>query len=266
MRVNHFIRAHLGSADPLPTVAGSSATTRIAVIDLVSGRRALDHGIGRALADAARLCMVPSETALDLLILAALVYAADTRIPRAAFSRDSWTRELQLELPVADTALWLANAPLLQCMLRFLSGDIWTIAFRPRPRALQRLTPARPRARPAYNHICLFSGGLDSLVGALDLLSAGHTPLLISHAAEGSTSDAQNSLINRLRRKYTADRLRFWIAFPKNRGSVVLHWFVGSKTAMAQAIDHGCYFSVNAAMLKSDAARKTISAIPPIAY
>ena len=86
MRANHVIRAHLGSADPLPTVAGSSATTRIAVIDLVSGRRALDHGIGRALADAARLCMVPSETALDLLILAALVYAADTRIPRAALS------------------------------------------------------------------------------------------------------------------------------------------------------------------------------------
>ena len=50
---------------------------------------------------------------------------------------------------------------------------------------------------------------------------------------------------------------------PPNRGRVVLHWFVGSKTAMAQAIDHGCYFSVNAAMLKSDAARKTISAIPP---
>ena len=89
MRVSHFIRAHLGPADPLPTIAGS-ATTRIAVINLVSGRRTLDHGIGRALTDAARLRMVPSETALDLLVLAALVYAADTRIPRAAFSQDSW--------------------------------------------------------------------------------------------------------------------------------------------------------------------------------
>lgn len=215
MSAGHFIRAHLGSADPPPPITGS-ATARIAIINLVSGRRTLDYGIGRGLADTVRLCMGPSETALDLLILAALVYAADTRIPRTAFSQDSWTREVKLELPVADPALWLANAPLLQRMLRFLSGDIWTIAFRPRPRILQRLTPARPRAQPPYDRICLFSGGLDSLVGVLDILAAGHQPLLISHAAEGATSDAQNTLINRLQRRYIADRLRFWIAFPKN--------------------------------------------------
>ncbi len=215
MSASHFIRAHLGSTDPLPAMAGPT-TARTAVIDLVSGRRTLDYGIARVLADAARFHMVPSETALDLLILAALVYAADTRISRTTFSQDSWTREVQVELPVADPPLWLANTPLLQRMLRFLSGDIWTIAFRPRPRALQRLTPRRPNARPRYDHISLFSGGLDSLVGALDLLAAGHQPLFISHAAEGATSDAQSTLINRLRRGYAADRLRFWIAFPKN--------------------------------------------------
>ena len=49
---------------------------------------------------------------------------------------------------------------------------------------------------------------------------------------------------------------------PPNRGRIVLHWFVGSKTATALAVDHGCYFSVNSTMLKSEAARKTITAIP----
>ena len=102
-------------------------------------------------------------------------------------------------------------------MLRFLSGDIWAITFRPRPRPLRRLTPARPRKPPAYDGICLFSGGLDSLTGAIDLFATGRRPLLISHAAEGATSDAQNKLVSSLRRRYrTVDRLRFWIGFPKN--------------------------------------------------
>jgi TatD DNase family protein len=47
-----------------------------------------------------------------------------------------------------------------------------------------------------------------------------------------------------------------------DRGRVVLHWFVGSKSATALAIEHGCYFSINAAMLRSEAAKKTLSAIP----
>jgi hypothetical protein len=216
MSAFHFIRAHLGPTDRLPAPA-SAAGARITAVDLVSGQRALGYGLGRALVDAARLGMVPSETALDLLVLATLVYAADTRISRLTFSQDSWTREMQLELPVADPSLWSANAPLLHRMLRFLSGDIWRIAFRPRPRAFQRLTPPRPRTRPPYDLISLLSGGLDSLVGAIDQLSGGRRPLFISHAAEGATSEAQNTLIEALRRTYTPlDRLRFWIAFPKN--------------------------------------------------
>jgi hypothetical protein len=215
MSASHFIRAHLGVADLLPAIPPPPGA-QVTAIDLVSARRTLGYGVGRALADAARLGMAPSETALDLLILAALVYAADTRIPRLAFSQDSWTRESQLEMPVADPDLWTANAPLLQRMLQFLSGDIWTIGFRPRPSALGQLAPRRPLARPAYNGICLFSGGLDSLIGVIDLLAAGRRPLLISHAAEGAISDAQNILVERLRKKYTGvDRLRFWIAFPK---------------------------------------------------
>jgi TatD DNase family protein len=47
-----------------------------------------------------------------------------------------------------------------------------------------------------------------------------------------------------------------------DRGRVVLHWYIGSKTATSLAIEHGCYFSVNAAMLRSEAAKKTLSLIP----
>lgn len=39
-----------------------------------------------------------------------------------------------------------------------------------------------------FNSVCLFSGGLDSFVGAIDLLDAGQKPLFVSHYWDISTS------------------------------------------------------------------------------
>jgi len=207
----YVLRAHLGPLDPLP-----AAPAGVATVDLMAGERSLAHGIGRVMADAGRLGMAPTEVALDLLILGVLVYAADTRIPRAAFAQDSWSREIRLELPVRDPARWTAAGPLLQRLLRFLSGDIWEIAFRPRPARLMDLAPQRPLNAPPYDGVCLFSGGLDSLVGVIDLLTAGRRLVLVSHASEGATSDSQNQLIEVLNKQFGAiDRLRFWIGFNK---------------------------------------------------
>jgi TatD DNase family protein len=50
--------------------------------------------------------------------------------------------------------------------------------------------------------------------------------------------------------------------FPSSRGRVVLHWFTGSKSEVARAVDLGCYFSVNAAMLTSERGRSVVAAIP----
>ena len=36
---------------------------------------------------------------------------------------------------------------------------------------------------------------------------------------------------------------------PPSRGTVVLHWFTGTKADAQRAVDMGCYFSVNATML-----------------
>jgi hypothetical protein len=54
------------------------------------------------------------------------------------------------------------------------------------------------------------------LIGAIDLLEQGRTPLLISHAGEGATSDAQTKLFASLKKKYARqkfDRLRIWMDF-----------------------------------------------------
>jgi hypothetical protein len=48
----------------------------------------------------------PSEVAVDLAILAAMVNAGDTRISRDLNAQDGWTREIDLYVPVSDVTLW----------------------------------------------------------------------------------------------------------------------------------------------------------------
>jgi TatD DNase family protein len=46
------------------------------------------------------------------------------------------------------------------------------------------------------------------------------------------------------------------------RGRVVLHWFSGSKAEALRAVALGCYFSINAEMLRNERQRKLWSTIP----
>lgn len=177
--------------------------------------------IQTALRDLKSLHIFPSEIGLDLLHLAAHVHAADTRISRLTESQDTWTRELRLVVPVSAPQLWSATSDLLARMLNFLTGDKWAIGFRPRPVRFSRIVPRRSAKliSPPFDSVSLFSGGLDSLIGAIDALEAGQIPLFVSHAGEGATSDAQNqcaSALNGRYRKNPFSRLRLWLNFPTN--------------------------------------------------
>ena len=79
-------------------------------LQLVAGEKSLDHGIGGALTSLKNLGVFPREIGLDLLVFAAHVHAADTRISRAEQSQDSWTREIRLVVPVSDPDRWRVRA------------------------------------------------------------------------------------------------------------------------------------------------------------
>jgi len=49
---------------------------------------------------------------------------------------------------------------------------------------------------------------------------------------------------------------------PRNRGKVVMHWFTGTKSEARRAMELGCYFSINAAMLTSERHLTMVQAIP----
>lgn len=49
---------------------------------------------------------------------------------------------------------------------------------------------------------------------------------------------------------------------PPTRGKVVLHWFTGTKAEAVRALELGCYFSINAAMLGNQRHAAMVAAIP----
>jgi hypothetical protein len=213
----HVIVGRFGPRDkvPIPTSSGEVPTK----LEFVVSNKRLEYGIGSALDDLAKLGVFPTELGLDLLILAAHVQAADTRISRTTESQDNWTREIRLVIPVSDVGRWTKTMSTLVRLLNFLTGDRWTIQFRPRPAGFESCIPDKPKQHtiPSFDDLALFSGGLDSLIGAIDSLEQGRTPLFISHAAEGATSDSQTTLFKGLKKHYSKalfERLRVWMAFP----------------------------------------------------
>lgn len=209
----HLIIGRFGPGDTAEVP--SAADEVISRLDLVSGET-LQHGIGHALHDLKQLSLFPSEIGVDLLLVAAHVHAADTRVSRTTESQDAWTREIRLVVPVSDPRRWTDAAPILIRGLNFLTGDKWSVGFRARPASFATIVRASELSLTPYDGVSLFSGGLDSLIGAIDELAAGRTPLLVSHAGEGLVSKSQDLCYNALKEAYPSsqvERLRLWMSF-----------------------------------------------------
>jgi len=211
----HVLIGRFGADDRtrVPKARDEVAST----LQLVAGKH-LDHGIGRALHDLKALSLSTSEIGADLLVVAAHVHAADTRLSRSSESQDAWTREIRLVIPVSDPSRWTVAAPILVRALDFLTGDRWEVGFRKRPRAFKTIVPAAAPTLlpPPFDGVSLFSGGLDSLIGAIDTLESKETPLLVSHSGEGLVSKSQERCFEGLKAAYPGsafNRLRVWMSF-----------------------------------------------------
>ncbi|MGP8049103.1 MAG: Qat anti-phage system QueC-like protein QatC [Desulfobaccales bacterium] len=179
----------------------------------------------------------PGAAASGFLLAALGVWAADKLLPRRA-AADAWTRQIVLHLPFLKP--WGALAPDLSRLLNFLTGDDWTL----KPRATG-IDPGVVKA--AWPHpwrpqaVALFSGGLDSLVGAIDLLEAGERLVLVSHYDFGQLASIQQGLAAALKRHYGADRVHHLgvrVQFPESpeltlRSRSLLYLALGLATAAA---------------------------------
>lgn len=160
--------------------------------------------IARLLKELRRLRLNPSLQGLDVLAIACAAYAADTSINRYRNSDDGWTRQFHLFVPVSDATVWQPQQELISEILNFLTGDLWQITFRQSEASIVVSKRIMDPTEYVTDDICLFSGGMDSFIGAMKLLDEGKRPLLVGHAKSSDVSEFRNNASQALMDRYSA--------------------------------------------------------------
>jgi 7-cyano-7-deazaguanine synthase in queuosine biosynthesis len=155
----------------------------------------------------------------SFLLFAAIVYAIDRSVERKRFSVDGWSREFDVLFRIPESDLFKQSKELINQMLGYLTGDYWNCNFE----------DCNSFKYPIYkecdyfesiSQVNLFSGGMDSLIGAIDYMASDKEGkvFLASHydSSMGGPKTDQRRLLDRFFMKYK-DR---YLCFPK--GSAVL--------------------------------------------
>lgn len=209
----HLI-VNVGPADLYgPDLAPSDARLLIS-IDQPTSPWHVGNDTERVLAET--LAAVPHPVVRDLVRFAVAVYSADLRVPRGR-SDDRWTRDLTMYMPVSNLSLWTKARASVVRLLDFLTGDHWEVQFR---QADATAGPEPAQSPGPVNAVCLFSGGLDSLVGAIDLLAGGGRVALVSHHGLGDgTKSIQTRVIAALAQEFDGQILHVPFYVHPDRGN-----------------------------------------------
>lgn len=176
--------------EPLDFDCSGSGEARV---DWESGFRLDDqriaHGLGASL----------SPRLSDLLDVAMAAYVTDRlrrrRPPGAARIVEPWARSLPVRLSVRDAAFWQrpAVAQTLHALLGWLTDDAWSFEFaagRDQRRWAETQAPLFPEPLATPTDFGLFSGGLDSFLGAAHDLRASAGELVLISAASSQNMQA----------------------------------------------------------------------------
>ena len=148
----------------------------------------------------------------DLLELASYVYAADQAVSRGGRAGRGagmdWRRRFHFVVPVRHPGQWSTPVIVkaLSDALSFLTEDSYFFEFEPiiDPPPFQAYLDLRaaPSKNEPADEVVLFSGGMDSLGGAIERLRAGRRVVLVSHRASTKLLEHQRLLAAELLRRY----------------------------------------------------------------
>jgi hypothetical protein len=147
----------------------------------------------------ARSFSAPTSLEEDLLVVASTIFACDLAFKRG--ERENITRSIEVTVPVVNLQAFERVKQILEYLLFVLSHDSWTFKFE---RAKGTPEDARDWAN-VRGKTLLFSGGLDSLAGAIDLINelGPENVQLASHiTANMVTKSSQDQLAEYLTKKY----------------------------------------------------------------
>jgi 7-cyano-7-deazaguanine synthase in queuosine biosynthesis len=129
---------------------------------------------------------LPSERCIDLLNIAAGIYAVDRLIKRNRGSSYCTSRSCAITAAVRDMEFW--NQPAIKAQIEeiilFLTDEYWEISFEPAPKKNGEGRHQHPLRLPTpyqAERVALYSGGLDSAAGLANQLIAGvHKYVLVT--------------------------------------------------------------------------------------
>lgn len=197
----------------------------------------------------------------DLVELASFVYAADGAVSREGWvpggAEERWRRSFRLDVGVRDPDFWKSGGTrgLLERLLGFLSDDDWELRFSnlaapPPVQAYLQFGSDAPQEWPFRRpeRVIMFSGGLDSLAGAVETAERGGPLLLVSHRSTATMESRQSELLNRLVAAYPEVRVRRVGVWVNKLGTVAsadfaqrtrsfLYWALG--VAVGQSVEAG---------------------------
>lgn len=150
----------------------------------------------------------PNNIEEDLLFVSMVVYHIDKLVPRET-GVDGWSRIFEVNIPVLAPDIWNTSKEILVRALNFLTGDKWSFKFSERKLELFQPIKRRSSKYPAIGAcnvggISLFSGGLDSLIGVINLLenTEGTVIGVAHHDKSGGDCAAQDRLLSYLNQEY----------------------------------------------------------------
>lgn len=148
---------------------------------------------------------------LDLLELASYIFCADRYINRGSLDSpyfSGWHRHFKHVIAVRDYNFWSkpdVNS-LLESLLSFMSGDKHCFEFHPGHNTPKVNMFDGPDFYPPTTKeikIVMFSGGLDSTSGVVELLANSQDNLILaSHTSQTGLKKTQTSLVNELERRF----------------------------------------------------------------
>ena len=156
-----------------------------------------------------------SPRLVDLLEIASYVYGADCATSRGKGwtddeSTEPWGRDFAFVIPVREPGFWNSAgiSSLMTEVLSFLSNDKYSFTFVPlehdRSYQQQYFEFGDLEEWPFHGaeRVLMFSGGLDSLAGAVETARGGAKLVLVSHRPVSTLDSRQKKLFSELRKEF----------------------------------------------------------------
>ena len=159
-----------------------------------------------------RICQTTPRQFHDLIEIAAYVYCADQLASRGGKDVDTfgshWRRRFHYHIPVREPDLWRTPAvsTALRELLDFLSDDFYDFTFYPAKGApgIQPYLGLDEKGAMKFDaeRVILFSGGLDSLAGAIEeAVSQRRRVVLVNHRSTEKFCTRHQALLDQLAAK-----------------------------------------------------------------